>query len=378
MYPQKPSSSRGREHALLKTFQASGALDSPPPPPKLNCAVAAPKQELAATVVPEEFQCGTEAKILMAELNRGESKEYAQAIQRAAKHAPGNTTCLARVTGEQSLVHAAQVVMWSFPGSGSTWARLLVESATGWCTASVYTNDKALQRVMACEKQDGKKVKRSQFPVFTKAHSWTKMRQGGPWLGKTFGKQVPLVILVRDPLHAMWAEFVHIRTGGDSLNHDGHIPKDHFIGIFKDWLGIVDMFCKDVVKMWKDQYRLQVERGSSIHWLKFENLANPATRDETLAALVSFLVHNVDSTRLACAFKNGDRNWAHRSHDKLDPTIATFEMATGDPSLTGMPENAKPMGNLCKTYASYFYEMQEVAIGIGFMWDYTLPEWCQS
>ena len=84
-------------------------------------------------------------------------------------------------------------VLASFPGSGNTWARLLLEFSSGIYTGSVY-DDIDLMRLMPAEGLDSGAV------VAVKAHVNPEK-----YLEQTLARRV--VLLVRHPFNAIWAEF---------------------------------------------------------------------------------------------------------------------------------------------------------------------------
>ena len=94
----------------------------------------------------------------------------------------------------------------SFPGSGNTWLRYLIQQATGFLTGSVY-KDYAL--------------KNNGFPAESVCNGSVlavKTHEFGPRARSTFEK---VILLVRDPFASLQAEF-NRRSGG----HTGHASID--------------------------------------------------------------------------------------------------------------------------------------------------------
>jgi hypothetical protein len=101
-------------------------------------------------------------------------------------------------------------LLLSYPGSGNTWARLLLEHATGVYTGSAY-NDVTLSSVLPGERHCNSSV------LVIKVHSigWTDgssvnhkaCRQAMTKLEERASLLQPLIILTRDPFAAFVAEF---------------------------------------------------------------------------------------------------------------------------------------------------------------------------
>ena len=85
---------------------------------------------------------------------------------------------------------ATTVLLWSFPGSGNTWARLLLEAATGLPSGSVF-NDSSLAGVLPAELRGVATAEACAALVCVKNHvPWTAT--SGPlrslWLGSDSAK----------------------------------------------------------------------------------------------------------------------------------------------------------------------------------------------
>ena len=113
-------------------------------------------------------------------------------------------------------------LLYSFPGSGSTWCRLLIDFASGIYSGSVY-DDSALFRVLPGEKMCNKMVS------VIKAHPHIqtfKILSSGNLLPKkcTTGNITHFnraIFLVRNPYHAIWSEYQRRMSG----SHVGWITK---------------------------------------------------------------------------------------------------------------------------------------------------------
>ena len=94
----------------------------------------------------------------------------------------------------------------SFPGSGNTWLRYLVQQATGYLTGSVYKDYALLKNGFPAENVSNGSV------LMVKTHEF------GPEARSQFDR---VILLVRDPFSSLRAEF-NRRSGG----HTGHASID--------------------------------------------------------------------------------------------------------------------------------------------------------
>lgn len=96
----------------------------------------------------------------------------------------------------------------SFPGSGNTWLRYLLQQATGILTGSVYKDYGLLKSGFPAESIANSSV------LLVKTHEW------GSHVWSKFGKAI---LLVRDPAKAILAEF-NRQSGG----HVGFASPDRY------------------------------------------------------------------------------------------------------------------------------------------------------
>ena len=98
------------------------------------------------------------------------------------------------------------VALASFPGSGNTWLRYLIQQASGYLTGSVYKDYALLKNGFPAENVSNGSV------LVVKTHEF------GPGARGHFEK---VILLVRDPFASLQAEF-NRRSGG----HTGHASID--------------------------------------------------------------------------------------------------------------------------------------------------------
>ena len=98
----------------------------------------------------------------------------------------------------------------SFPGSGSTWMRYLLQQSTGIWTGSIYNDEMLKKTGFAAEHVTNSSV------LFIKTHKYEINDM------KRFDR---VVLLVRNPADAILSEF-----NRQSAGHTGHATLDEFTG----------------------------------------------------------------------------------------------------------------------------------------------------
>ena len=100
----------------------------------------------------------------------------------------------------ENRANRSSVMLASFPGSGNTWARMLLEYGSSRFTGSTY-DDIDLMRLMPGEGRDDSSV------IAVKTHVYP--REFMPRVQPT-----AVMFLVRHPFNALWAEFQRRKSGG--------------------------------------------------------------------------------------------------------------------------------------------------------------------
>jgi hypothetical protein len=208
-------------------------------------------------------------------------------------------------------------VLYSFPGAGNTWCRLLIEYATGIYTGSVY-NDPSLVEILPGEIACNRRVS------LIKIHPHTNGYKSGenPFgLGKYFKSDNSkcakgaikefkrAVFLVRDPYDAIWSEYQRRYA----KSHVGRIYKEDFDQT--SWRLNAASLSHYYAQMWFHYNGMIKDYGRhNILFIKYEDLKNPQTRVETLRKLSKFLYIQTTVERLECAFEvNNTSNFLHFS-----------------------------------------------------------------
>eukprot|EP01063_Lacrimia_lanifica_P022055 TRINITY_DN29766_c0_g1_i1.p1 TRINITY_DN29766_c0_g1~~TRINITY_DN29766_c0_g1_i1.p1 ORF type:complete len:999 (+),score=318.28 TRINITY_DN29766_c0_g1_i1:84-3080(+) len=260
-------------------------------------------------------------------------------------------------------------LFWSFPGSGNTWIRFLIEQATGYYTGSVY-RDLDIIKVMPGELRCDRSVVAvkghpnwTPFDLVDGAYRdgsrWSKLKENGRdwipnteyWYGIAGIKETPTIrgfykkcadvqikralVVIRDPFAALWAEYQRVKAekivnGTKDYGHVAKLEKKdfvpgdmrrHLISLMQDW---VLQFVG---------YEGFIERNGcdAVMFQPFEELINPVTRSQALTRIAAHLRKPL-VTSPECAFTLADHP-AIRREKYTDPTIMTMSDAYNHPDV---------------------------------------------
>ncbi|XP_052866305.1 WSCD family member AGAP003962 [Anopheles cruzii] len=165
----------------------------------------------------------------------------------------------------------------SFPGSGNTWLRYLLQQATGLLTGSVYKDYGLLKSGFPAESVANGSV------LVVKTHEW------GPNAWTPYAKAI---LLVRDPERAILAEF-NRQSGG----HVGFASPDRYRRTKgRYWT----QFVKNKLWAW-EQTNLSWAKNftGEVKLVFYDDLV--ANVEGTLRSILRFLNHSTDEELLACA-----------------------------------------------------------------------------
>ena len=267
-------------------------------------------------------------------------------------------------------VETAPPIFWSFPGSGNTWIRFLIEQATGYYTGSVY-RDLDIIKVMPGELRcDSTVVAVKGHPNWTPFDlvdgayrpdgRWTipNVKNGARdvenldlWFGKTDINPRPVIkgfykkcgglpidralVVTRDPFSALWAEYQRqkaekIVNGTKDYGHVAKLAKVDFVPA--DMRYTLISLMQDWVLQFVG-YEGFVERHGcgSVLFQPFEEMVNPKTRDLALARISAHLRRPLATTP-ACAYTLADHPAIRRDKVK-DPAYMTIADAYGHPGV---------------------------------------------
>lgn len=244
-------------------------------------------------------------------LSHEDRKHFAYCLKRSAVRAETISSCHF-INGSGR----APIALASFPGSGNTWVRGLLQRATGVCTGGIYC-DKALRLA----DHPGESI-RSGSVLVVKTHDPLPRWTGGTYLRfhpymDLYGKvqNIPLfqsaILLIRNPYHALISEWNRIGTEKELDSHTSHVGKKWF-GNNTDW--------NNFVRVKGREWRTMIESytihnsGHPVLVVKYEELkARPL---EGLARMLDFLQQPYRKQDLEQVIKAGYTVF-YRSH--LDP-----------------------------------------------------------
>lgn len=191
--------------------------------------------------------------------------------------------------GSQSLVALA-----SYPGSGNTWLRHLLEHSTGIYTGSVYSDRRLKEGGFRGESVNF--MKKSVLGV--KMHRCSKSE---------LGKFEALILLVRNPYHAMISEWHRYHSTG----HVNKVDEDTFHT--KEW----EDFVEEESSHWERMMRNCLKDSLKTKVVFYENLQTNLELE--LANLHLFLRVPIDIERLKCVKSNSEGKFHRGADQEFDP-----------------------------------------------------------
>jgi len=252
-------------------------------------------------------------------------------------------------------------MLYTFPGSGNTWSRLLIEYSTGILTGSVY-NDRSLLEELPGEFTCSWTV--SAVKVHPHTHPFEPLRSGG--FGSDDNKCnrggvkrfERAVLLIRDPYDSIWSEYQR------------RLTQSHVSGVFKagfDWHRW-QANAASLANMYHEMWAVQ-HTGIQRHFkpedyifVSYERLKDRATRTGELARILAFLriqpQQQVTQEQLECAFVLAESKRAHRTASTLAlrPTGEGLPLA-GPPSADPQLFMTKPLAYtrplVCRMWALF-------------------------
>lgn len=203
----------------------------------------------------------------------------------------------------QELQKEKAAYLYTFPGSGNTWARLLLDYATGYYTGSIY-KDKLLMDILPGERWCGAEVSLIKaHPNHNPAKLLHAKVRGCHRLQRA-------IFLIRDPYDSIWSEYQLIVSG----QHIGGIRVDAFN--WKDWIDKAIHMSNKVNDMWGTQYKYleQTLPKEDIMLTQYEHLKDPNKRFDSVEQIVRFLNYSTPDLRerVECSFLLADSTGAHR------------------------------------------------------------------
>merc|ERR1711935_309021 len=193
----------------------------------------------------------------------------------------------------------------SYPGSGNTWVRYLIEEYTGYYTGSIYNDNNLYQGGFQGERADWTEG----TTIIIKAHSFVDERNLGD-----------AVLLIRSPFDAILAQFnrmagiAHTESSGDETNHhtgratmedfesDEWINPQHQVGRATRWLQLYEG-------------NLNTRKTPPVF---FEDLkVNPVPEMKKSGFFLNPIAH--DQAALDCMFGDQSNKFKRAATDGFDP-----------------------------------------------------------
>mmetsp|Transcript_21422 Transcript_21422/g.27379 ORF Transcript_21422/g.27379 Transcript_21422/m.27379 type:complete len:361 (+) Transcript_21422:107-1189(+) len=223
------------------------------------------------------------------------------------------------------------LLLASYPGSGNTWTRHLIQSGSRILTGSVYNDRSIIQEFPAEGKRDTTViVTKTHFPC---AGCWN-IKSGGPVSEAQSGDLKTAsgsVYIIRSPFDAILAEFKRKVTG---LNHTGDVTdtsiyKQQFWNDFvkfrvNSWINHVQFYLNHHVNgnIWRDK------RGRKVLLLYFEHLKSPRTVRKMLKNMFEHIFQHHDlvppsaisaQDAVTCSLYNQTGSYKRSSRGHINP-----------------------------------------------------------
>ncbi|XP_043574424.1 WSC domain-containing protein 1-like isoform X1 [Chiloscyllium plagiosum] len=212
------------------------------------------------------------------------------------------------------------VALSSFPGAGNTWARHLIEHATGFYTGSYYFDGTLYNKGFKGEKDYWK----SGRTICIKTH------ESGKREIETFDAAI---LLIRNPYKALMAEFNRKRAG-----HLGYASERHWKS--KEWPEFVNTYAP----WWASHTLDWLKYCSRVLVVHYEDLKKNLLPQ--LKRMVEFLNISVSDDRLLCVETQKDGNFKRSGLRQKDFDPFTLEMKSVINSYIEMVDEALKMKNL--------------------------------
>lgn len=198
----------------------------------------------------------------------------------------------------------------SFPGSGNTWTRVLIETITGAFTGSVYLNDNDLSNIFYTEVRCGLRM------AAIKGHP-TNFERCGDYLCLARGRYEVrkckkgmiynwkrFIFIARDPMKSIFSEFQRLSSG----KHDGlvEVITPGKIQNFIDWGNVL---ADDIKHDWDQKLYPMKQLHDPIDFLtiKYENLLDKRKREDEIRPIPKFLKFPYEPDRIPCAFELSEK-----------------------------------------------------------------------
>ncbi|XP_068167469.1 sialate:O-sulfotransferase 2-like [Antennarius striatus] len=192
------------------------------------------------------------------------------------------------------------VALASFPGSGNTWARYLIELSTGFYTGSVYSDKVLYSHGFKGEREDW----RNGTTVCIKTHN---LKMEG------IIEFESSILLIRNPYNSLMAEF-NRQHGG----HTGFASEDDWKG--EGWT----VYARNNAVSWRSFALNWLKYGKNVMVIYYEDLQKNLVPQ--LRKIVKFLGLKVSEDRLLCVAGQTKGDFKRSKKGKLEYNPYTPEM----------------------------------------------------
>lgn len=267
------------------------------------------------------------------QFNLREAVDSSRCVQRLADYCEVYQTPVqdTRCTDRRFLPTKSKVfvALSSFPGAGNTWARHLIEHATGFYTGSYYFDGTLYNKGFKGEKDHW----RSRRTICVKTH------ESGRREIEMFDSAI---LLIRNPYRSLVAEFNRKCAG-----HLGYAPDRNWKS--REWPDFVNSYAS----WWSSHVLDWLKYGKRLLVVHYEELRRSLV--PTLREMVAFLNVSVSEERLLCVENNKEGSFRRRGQRPHDPEpftpemkdlingyIRTVDQALRDHNWAGLPREYVP------------------------------------
>lgn len=207
-------------------------------------------------------------------------------------------------------------LLWTFPGSGNTFVRALIEAATSIYTGSMFS-DRLIAKNLPGENAKVKTYADCQRVAVIKAHpnhdDFESHQCGFPIFTICDCRVTKAVIVARHPVSAAWAEF-HRRYFKKKKKNQ-HVAaltnKDDWL---PSWISTAPTLLRSWRNAWNREYAAWMAAYGNGSYLivRFEDLVDPAAQHFELKRTIDYIGLTATNDSLACAFSSDIAEAFHR------------------------------------------------------------------
>jgi hypothetical protein len=194
-------------------------------------------------------------------------------------------------------------LLYTFPGSGNTWTRLLIEYGTGILTGSMY-NDGSLVKILPGELHCDRTVSVIKCHPFH--YPFTRLKTGSVYrkcMSARLRFFTRAILVIRNPYDSIWSDYQRYVTEShvgkillSEYNHSKYIPYVKLLST--KYMEMVEFDYPDIIEDFGND---------DIFFTKYEDLINPSKQLTILHDMVAFLKYPTTMDRLKCAIILSER-----------------------------------------------------------------------